>query len=255
MPEKKVGYQSPLYLQLREVIRAKIESGEYPPGTCIPSESALAETYGIHRLSVRSAISALVYEGLLKSVRGKGVFVLGEKDERDLETIGGFKQTMQMLGRSPSTKILTKAVRRAGAYYARLLAVGPEDPIYYIKRLCCSDGEPYALEEVYIPQSVVHTLPEIDLGLFSIYEIYEFYGIQVTRVEESLELTTLDPMEARLLGIDTSLAVLNFQGISYDQHGRIVEYARTYTRGDRSSFRVHYRRGEQKEAPGHGRHL
>lgn len=255
MAEKKAGYQSPLYLQLREVIRSKIESGEYPPGTCIPSESALAETYGIHRLSVRSAISALVYEGLLKSVRGKGVFVLGGKDERDLETIGGFKQTMQMLGRSPSTKILTKAARRAGPYYARLLDLGPEDPIYYIKRLCYSDGEPYSLEEVYIPQSVVHTLPEIDLGLFSIYEIYEFYGIQVTRAEESLELTVLDPMEARLLDLDPSLAVLKFQGISYDQSGRIIEYARTYTRGDRCSFRVHYRRDAQKEVPRRGQHV
>jgi len=253
MAEKKVGYQSPLYLQLREVIRGKIESGEYPPGTCIPSESVLAETYGIHRLSVRSAISALVYEGLLKSVRGKGVFVMGGKDERDLETIGGFKQTMQMLGRTPSTKLITKAVRKAGAYYARLLGLDPEDPVYYIKRICCSDGAPYSLEELYIPQSVVHTLPKIDLGLFSIYEIYEFYGIQVTRVDESLELTVLDPMEARLLDIDPASAVLKFQGISYDQSGRIIEFARTYTRGDRCNFRVHYRR--EKEAPGNGQNF
>ena len=81
MTEKRVGYRSPLYLQLREVIRSKIESGEYPPGTCIPSESTLSKIYGIHRLSVRSAISALEYEGLLKSVQGKGVFVIGGKDE------------------------------------------------------------------------------------------------------------------------------------------------------------------------------
>ncbi len=57
-----ISYRSPLYLQLREVIRRKIESGEYLPGTPIPSENALAEQYGIHRLSVRAAISALLYE-------------------------------------------------------------------------------------------------------------------------------------------------------------------------------------------------
>lgn len=73
-------------------------------GDVYSSESALSKIYGIHRLSVRSAISALEYEGLLRSVQGKGVFVIGGKDERDLETIGGFKQTMQMLGRTPSTK-------------------------------------------------------------------------------------------------------------------------------------------------------
>ena len=135
MTEKRVGYRSPLYLQLREVIRSKIESGEYPPGTCIPSESRLSKIYGIHRLSVRSAISALEYEGLLKSVQGKGVFVIGGKDERDLETIGGFKQTMQMLGRTPSTKIVTKALRAAGPHYARLLGLEPEAMVNYIKRV------------------------------------------------------------------------------------------------------------------------
>ena len=50
--EGSVGPQSPLYLQLRELIRSKIENGEYPPGTAIPSVGTLAETYGIHRLSV-----------------------------------------------------------------------------------------------------------------------------------------------------------------------------------------------------------
>lgn len=80
--DEAVGPQSPLYLQLRELIRSKIENGEYPPGTAIPSVGTLAEKYGIHRLSVRSAISALIGEGLLKSVQGKGIFVVGEKLER-----------------------------------------------------------------------------------------------------------------------------------------------------------------------------
>ena len=65
-------YKSPLYIQLREVIRNKIEDGEYPVGTAIPSESQLAETYNLNPLSVRSALSALKYEGLLRSVQGKG---------------------------------------------------------------------------------------------------------------------------------------------------------------------------------------
>lgn len=238
---KKNGFRSPLYLQLREVIRGKIESGEYPPGTCIPSENALAEAYGLHRLSVRSAISALVYEGLLKSVQGKGVFVMGEKDQRDLETVGGFKQTMQKLGRTPSTKLITKAQRPAGALYARLLEVEPDEPVYYIKRVCLSDGEPYSLEEIYLPCRIIAALPEIDLDLFSLYDIYEFYGIQVTRAQQSLELSELDPMEAKLLNLDPSLAVLKFQCVSRDQTGRVVEYARTYTRGDRCEFLVHYR--------------
>ena len=52
--------QPPIYLQLRKVIREKIEDGEYVPGTAIPSENALADMYHVNRLTVRSAIDALV---------------------------------------------------------------------------------------------------------------------------------------------------------------------------------------------------
>ena len=79
-----VSYNAPIYLQLREVVRSKIEDGEYAPGTAIPSENLLASTYSINRLTVRSAIDALVNEGLLKRVQGKGVYVVAQI-ERDLE--------------------------------------------------------------------------------------------------------------------------------------------------------------------------
>ena len=61
--------------QLREVLRAKIEEGEYPPGTAIPSENELAAAYGLNRRTVREAVALLVREGLLRSVAGKGVYV------------------------------------------------------------------------------------------------------------------------------------------------------------------------------------
>ena len=240
--EQKIDYRSPLYLQLREVMRSKIESGEYPPGTCIPSENVLAETYGIHRLSVRSAISALIYEGLLKSVQGRGVFVLADKIERDLDTLGGFKQTMLERNKVPSTRTLTKALRPAEQYYASLLKIKPEDMLYYIRRICSCDGVPVSLEEVYIPEQVVPNLCDIDLRVFSIYDVYHFSNIRLLRAAQTLDLTTLEPADAKLLNIEPEVAVMKFQGISYDDTGRAVEYARTYTRGDICTFSVHFRR-------------
>ena len=38
---REISYKSPLYIQLREVIRSKIEEEEYLPGTAIPSENQL----------------------------------------------------------------------------------------------------------------------------------------------------------------------------------------------------------------------
>ncbi len=78
-------YKMPIYLQLREIIRNKIEDGEYMPGTAIPSENSLAQTFGINRITIRNAVDALVHEGLLRRVQGKGVFVVGKKSELSIE--------------------------------------------------------------------------------------------------------------------------------------------------------------------------
>lgn len=200
--DEAVGPQSPLYLQLRELIRSKIENGEYPPGTAIPSVGTLAEKYGIHRLSVRSAISALIGEGLLKSVQGKGIFVVGEKLEQDLETVGGFEQTLKASAKHFEQRLLVKASRTAGPLYASWLNCLAEEPLYYVKRLSLLDGEPLSLEEAYIPQWLVPNLADVDLNVFPLHEVYEFYGIHLLRGEQSLGITRLDSPDARLLDVD-----------------------------------------------------
>ncbi len=166
------------------------------------------------------------------------------KDERDLETVGGFRQTMEKLGHKTHTRIISKVIRKAGEYYGDILKISPEACIYYIKRVCYSDGEPYSLEELYIPTDVVENLFQIDLDLFSMYQIYGLNGITVTRVHQFLELDELDRSDANLLDIKDTPTVMKFRGVSYDQHGRAVEYARTYTRVDKCNFTVHYTRKE-----------
>ena len=83
---------------------------------------------------MRSAIDALVHEGLLRRVKGKGVYVMA-KYERDLEVLGGFSQTMKDRHVRSCKKILLRGQRKAGEKYASILKIHEEDLIYYIKRL------------------------------------------------------------------------------------------------------------------------
>ena len=235
-----VNYKSPLYIQLREVIRGKIEEGEYPPGTAIPSESQLAEMYGLNRLSVRSALEALEYEGILTSVQGKGVFVNGAKTERDLDTLGGYRHTMSERSRDASTRVLVKALRKAGPYYAQVLGLGENDDVWFIRRIDRSQGEPVALEEIYIPYEVLPGLGDVDLQLFSIYDLYLWNSIQPEVGKQVLRISHLEPAAAKLIGVDAGQAVMEFSCVTQDTTGRIIEFARNYIRGDKTEFTVHY---------------
>lgn len=235
-----IDYKSPMYLQLREIVRDRIEDGEYAPGAAIPSENDLADTYGINRLTVRNAIDTLVKEGLLKRVHGKGVYVVGKKVERDLNRLEGFTRTMLDKKVMPTPEIVTKAVRTAGGRYATLFGIDPSEEVYYVKRVDYADDEPCSLEEILVPKYVVPKLEGIDLSVFTLYEVYGFYGINVARVEQTMELTTLEQSDARTLGIGVDYPVLRFSSTTYDEGGRVIEFTRNYSRADKCSFTVHF---------------
>lgn len=152
---REISYKSPLYIQLREVIRSKIEEEEYLPGTAIPSENQLMETYGLNRVSVRSALAAL--------------------------------------------------------------------------------------EELYIPYSVVPGLEKVDIKLFSIYDIYQWNGIVLGEGHQTLRITRLPPMLAKHMDVPPEQAVMEFSCTTRDRGGRVVEFSRCYVRNDKVEFVVHFR--------------
>lgn len=232
----------PLYIQLREILRSKIDDGEFIPGSSIPSENELAQTYGLHRLTVRNAITALVNEGLLKPIQGKGVFVIGEKIGRDLEKLTGFRQTMRERGVTPGTHVIITKKRLAGIKYAQILEISPKDQIFYLRRLCFADEEPVSIEDIYIPCKLLSTLESVDLNVFSLFDIYKFNGIHVTKAWQTLSVTNLDAKDARILQIKPEIKVLLFECISRDENGKVIEFSRSYTRSDKASFTVHYTR-------------
>ncbi|MDH6460092.1 DNA-binding GntR family transcriptional regulator [Micromonospora sp. A200] len=74
------------YLELAEILRAQITSGELPPGRRLPSETMLAQTYGVAPKTARAALMMLRNEGLATAVRGYGV-VVREHPEPELVTV------------------------------------------------------------------------------------------------------------------------------------------------------------------------
>jgi DNA-binding GntR family transcriptional regulator len=65
----------PQYRSMAADLRAMIESDELRPGDVLPSESALAERYGVARGTARHALAELEGAGLVESIHGKGRFV------------------------------------------------------------------------------------------------------------------------------------------------------------------------------------
>ena len=66
----------PPYRQVAGILAAKIESGEYPRGSRIPTESELVDAYEIARSTARRAVALLREQGLIETVATRGSYVL-----------------------------------------------------------------------------------------------------------------------------------------------------------------------------------
>ena len=66
---------TPLWRQLADILRAKIDSGELPAGRIMPSENTLSQEYGLARGTVVKALDSLESDGLVERIQGRGTFV------------------------------------------------------------------------------------------------------------------------------------------------------------------------------------
>lgn len=68
----------PLYRQIAQDLKRKIETGVLEPGEQLPNEVELREEYDASRNTIRDAIKRLSNLGLLETRPGKGTFVTGQ---------------------------------------------------------------------------------------------------------------------------------------------------------------------------------
>jgi DNA-binding FadR family transcriptional regulator len=77
MPDMTTGATDPqkLYQQIARAIATAIGDGRYGPGDKLPSERELADDFGVSRPTIRDAMIALEFQGLVEARQGSGVYV------------------------------------------------------------------------------------------------------------------------------------------------------------------------------------
>ncbi len=128
-----------LWRQIADRIRLGIGSGEFVDR--LPPEIALAERFDVNRHTVRSAIAALVQEGVLKAEQGRGTFV--ERAKRFAYPIGArtrFSEGLQGQASERRGILLDHAVEPASEKIALALALEPGSAVVRLETVSEADG-------------------------------------------------------------------------------------------------------------------
>lgn len=227
----------PIYYQLKEQLALLIRDGTFPIGSRLPGELEISSELGISRGTVRQAINALVSEGRLERMQGRGTYVTHPPPStlHLSELPFGFAEEMHQRDIPFTTQILNREVLPAEGRLLTKLQLDRGERVLYLESLRAVEGEPLVLGFAYLPDRLCPGLLEMDLEARPLHEILEAeFGHRLSRATRTIEASVADEYEAGLLKIPRGSPIHFIHSLTYLEDGRPIEYARLRYRGDRS---------------------
>ncbi len=223
----------PLYFQMKEELKKKIQGGEYKDGDLLPSEKEFMERYDLSSTTIRRALNDLVHENFLERKAGKGTFVKIRKVTRNLRKIIGFTSNMLEMGLTPSTKVLSLRILPANIYAMERLGLRKGDEIFELRRLRMANDEPMMLETRFIRKDLCPDLDsyQLDDSLWKIFE--EEYDLKPTRHLQGMRVSTVDLEAAALLDIEEHTNVFLIRGVTFARENLPIECEESLYRADK----------------------
>ena len=221
------------HVQVREYVRGLIDGAD--PGSPAPSERELVQLFKVARMTVRQALDALVAEGLLERVPGRGTFVAEVR--ADLQArLSSYTEEMIRRGLIPASRTLLARMEAAGPGVARALEIDEGDNVVHWQRLRLADGAPMAVEDAYLADRIVpgfldQVLPE------SLYDALSRRHLLPTWGEDSVDSALARSEEAELLEVQEGAPVLRVARRAFAGH-LAVEVSRSTYRADRFTLWV-----------------
>jgi GntR family histidine utilization transcriptional repressor len=136
-------------------IQQHIVSGEWPAGTRIPFETALAAQYGCSRMTVNKALSALAQEGLIIRRRKAGSFVAEPRVEQAVMEIQDFAMEAARLGLPYRHEITGRSIERLDATAGRAAGLPRGARVLHVLCRHSIGGRPVAFEDRLIALAAV----------------------------------------------------------------------------------------------------
>ncbi len=223
----------PIYSQVEKFLRDRIRSDALLPGDPIPPESQLVQQFQISRMTVRQALSRLVFEGLVVRYRGRGSFVAEPRLEHTKMWLS-FEEEMQARGAKIRIQLLDRRIALANGKVAESLGLPEGAEVVVLKRLRFVDDQVVGLETRYLPRAIGEALtPEEIHNQPLVPAVRRILGKPRTRLSLQVTASVVRGSEAKLLETKPGAPVLVREHIWYVGPEGPVQYGKSVFRADR----------------------
>lgn len=228
----------PIYQQIKDWMRNNILNGTWGEHYQLQAEDDLAEALNINRGTLRNAIKALIDEGLLIRIHGKGTFVASKKVEQPLAgSLVTFSEGLIQQNIAYTTTVLQQQIVQADKELAALFKINLNDPVLCLQRVRHVENKPIIFFTNYVPVKPFPGIEQKDFANRRLFDVMEHdYGLRISWAQRYFEACTADDQVAPALEISEGSPVMFAKQITYSDKDIPVEASDIWLRGD--SFRL-----------------
>lgn len=190
----------PLYVAVKQLIHARIDSGAWPPNFRVPSENELVSELGVSRMTANRALRELANEGVIKRVQGVGSFVAERKGGTALFEVRNIAEEIRKRGHVHTAEIIRMQRDSAAPEISDALGIGIGDVVFHSIIVHHEDGVPAQVEDRYVNPAVAPDYADQDFTQTTPYA-YLTAVAPLSQAEHVVEAVLPQGWEAKLLAI------------------------------------------------------
>ncbi|UOY61474.1 GntR family transcriptional regulator [Enterobacter asburiae] len=227
-----------IYKSIADRLRLRLNSSDYNIGSPLPGEKALAQEFGVARMTIRKALDLLVSWGLVERRHGSGTFVSRKYVHHETTNLTGLVEVLRQQGKDVQSKVLQFEVMPAPPAIASQLRIQVDERIYFSRRVRYVDGKPLMLEDSFMPVKLFRNLSLAHLEGSKFDYIEKECGITISGNYESLTPVLADKTLAGYMNLPEQTPLLRITSLSYSDSGEFLNYSVMFR--NTSDYQVDY---------------
>ena len=221
----------PLYVQLANALRRRIEDGQWEPSQKISTLEELEKEFQVARVTVRQAVDLLQKEGLVHRQQGRGTFVAERiRDKRWLKLETTWPALIATIKDNVPRMIPVKnppAQPRLGEDDGR-----PAPDYLFLRSLQFRQSEPFAVVSLHLARHIYELAPDAFQTRTALPILASFSDLKIAKAHQTLVIGSADTEVADLLKIALNAPTAECHCVVVDAKGIAIYVAEIIYRGD-----------------------
>ena len=240
----------PQYVRVADLLRGRIEAGDYAVGKLLPTEGDLRAEFSISRHTVREALRLLSDAGLIQRRQGSGSRVIAAEPHQSY--VHAMRSLDQLFQYASDTRFVISEMGMQAPDEALFPGAGAADWLVIRGlRLERAEDVPICHSTVLVARDYAGIAEDLRDWTGAIYRrIEERFGVEVSEVEQDITAGPLPPGAAAALGEDPAAASVRVRRRYLSADGALMIASVNFHPAERFSYAMRLRREDGRVRPG-----